>query len=128
MAKTFTAPFAQTNKTAAVTVTDTAEARLATAGVDGALVTKLSALPAGTVTASKLKLLLSKDSGVTKTVIDSVLLAAYTDEDTKATPLTSFTRIGEQTPLRLESGDQLYVSSGVSQAAGVVFVAEWSDF
>lgn len=137
MANTFTAPFAQTPKTATAVVTaagtfanDTPSntSLLLTAGTNGCLVTALSALPRNTATASKLMLFLSKDTGTTKRFIDSALMAAYTSATTTATPLTIFTTVSNSTPLRLEAGDQLYVGSAVALADGIVFSAEYTDF
>ena len=138
MAKTFTAPFAQTPKTASVVVTaasaslngdaPTNTVLLATAGTDGALLTRLTAIPRGTVTASDLLFWISKDSGTTKRLIDSVLMAAHTVAATTAIPITSFSRYSEGTPLRLEAGAELYVGSAVALADGIVFTAELTDF
>lgn len=137
MANTFTAPFAQTPKTATAVVTaagtfandtPTNTSLLLTAGTNGCLVTALSALPRNTATASKLMLFLSKDSGTTQRFIDSALMAAYTSATTTATPVTFFTTISNSTPLRLEAGDQLYVGSAVALTSGIVFSAEYTDF
>lgn len=137
MAKTFTAPFAQTTKTAtavctlATTVandTPTNTVELMTAGSDGAIMTSLLAIPRATVTASSLVLFISKDGGTTKRLIDSELMAAYTMATTTAIPETKFANISETTPLRLEAGDKLYVGSQVALASGIVFKAEWTDF
>jgi len=137
MALTFTAPFAQTPKTATAvataagtfdTDTPTNTVLLLTAGTDGCIVTSLAAMPRATATASKLMLFLSKDSGTTKRFIDSVLMAAYTSNNTTATPVTVFTTVNEATPMRLEAGDQLYVSSAVALASGIVFEAQFTNF
>ena len=137
MALTFTAPFAQTPKTSTAVVTaagtfvddaPTNTQLLVTAGSDGCIVTSLAAMPRATVTASKLMLFLSKDSGTTKRFIDSVLMAAYTSANTTATPVTIFGNISEGSPLRLEAGDQLYVSSAVALASGIVFEAQFTNF
>lgn len=138
MAKTFTAPFAQTPKTATAVATaavsglgtdaPTGTVLLGTAGADGAVVTRLMALPRATVTASSLVLLLSKDGGVTQRLIDSELMAAYTVAATTAIPETSFGNISDSAPLRLEAGDRLYVGSQVALASGIVFKAEWMDY
>ena len=137
MALTFTAPFAQTPKTSSAVVT-TASADLATtptntvllltAGADGALLTRLSAIPRATVTASSLLLWISLDSGTTKSLIDSVLMAAHTVAATTAIPVTAFSRYSEDTPLRLQAGAVLYVGSAVTLAGGIVFTAEQTDF
>ena len=138
MAKTFTAPFAQTPKTATAVVTGAAgtitgdtptnTVLLATAGADGAILTRLTAIPRATVTASSLVIFISKDSGTTKRLIDSELMAAHTVATTTAIPETAFANFSETTPLRLESGDQLYVGSQVALASGIVFRAEYTDF
>lgn len=138
MAKTFTAPFAQTPQTAtAVTTAATASingdtptntVELMTAGADGCIVTKLTAIPRATVTASNLLLFLSKDSGTTQRLVDSALMAAHTVATTTAIPLTQFEGITETTPIRLAAGDKLYVGNQVALASGVVFKAEYTDF
>lgn len=138
MAKTFTAPFAQTPKTATAVVTGAAgtitgdtptnTVLLATAGADGAILTRLTAIPRATVTASSLVIFISKDSGTTKRLIDSELMAAFTVAATTAIAETTFTNFSETTPLRLEAGDQLYVGSQVALASGIVFRAEYTDF
>lgn len=139
MAKVFTAPFAQTPKTLAAVVTAalggigtstvTGAILVATAGADGALVTKLTAMPRATVTASSLALFLVKSSspGVYN-LIDSELMGAYTLSATTAVPETGFVNISEASPLRLEAGDTLYVGSQVALTAGIVFKAEWMNY
>jgi hypothetical protein len=137
MAKTFTAPFAQTPKTATAVVTAVATVttdapsntvELLTAGADGAILTRLTAIPRATVTASSLLVFISSDSGTTKRLIDSELMAAYTMATTTAVPETTFTMYSETTPLRLMAGDKLYVGSQVALAGGIVFRAEYTDF
>lgn len=137
MAKTFTAPFAQTPKTAsavctgAATITNDAPTNtveLITAGADGALVTKLTAIPRATVTATGLYLYISKDAGTTKRLVDSELMAAHTVATTTAIPETKFANISETTPIRLEAGDKLYVGAAVALAGGIVFNVEYMDF
>lgn len=140
MAKTFTAPFAQTPRTAsAVTTTAVASITttaptntvlLLTAGSEGSIVTRLWAIPRGTVTADSLVLWLSKDSGTTKYLIDSELMAAYTTATSTAFPETQFSNYSESSPLRLEASDQLYVGIQVTPASGatIVFKAEYTDF
>ena len=138
MAKTFTAPFAQTPqiKTAVVTSaaasisgdTPTNTVALLTAGADGAILTRLSAIPRATVTASSLLLYTSSDNGTTKRLIDSVLMPAQTVSTTAAIASTAFTNYSETTPLRLAAGETLYVGSQVALASGIVFKAEYTDF
>jgi hypothetical protein len=136
MALTYTAPFAQTPKTAtavctaAATLTDTPSntVLLVTAGTDGAILTRLTAIPRATVTASDLVIFISKDGGTTQRLIDSALMAAYTSAVTTATPVTTFANYSESAPLRLEAGDRIYVGSQVALAGGIVFRAEFTDF
>lgn len=136
MANTFTAPFAQIPKTAtavvtgAATMTDTPTntVLLATAGTDGAILTRLTAIPRATVTASSLVLFISKDNGTTQRLIDSELMAAHTVAVTTAIPETVFSLYSEAAPLRLEAGDRLYVGSQVALAGGIVFRAEFTNF
>jgi hypothetical protein len=136
MANTFTAPFAQTPKTATAVVTAVATLTdtpantvlLVTAGSDGAILTRLTAIPRATVTASSLVVFISKDSGTTQRLIDSELMAAFTVATSTAIPETTFALYTETTPLRLEAGDRLYVGSQVALAGGIVFRAEFTNF
>lgn len=138
MAKTFTAPFAQTPKTAtAVAVAATASittdaptntVELLTAGAEGAILTRLTAIPRATVTANSLVLFLSKDGGATKRLIDSELMGAFTVAATTAIPETVFGNYTEVSPLRLAAGDALYVGAQVALATGVVFRAEYMEY
>jgi len=136
MANTFTAPFAQVPKTATAVVTAVATLTdtpantvlLVTAGSDGAILTRLTAIPRATVTASSLVLFISKDSGTTQRLIDAELMAAYTMATTTLVPETTFALYTETTPLRLEAGDRLYVGSQVALAGGIVFRAEFTNF
>jgi hypothetical protein len=136
MANTFTAPFAQTPKTATAVVTGVATMTdtpantvlLATAGADGAILTRLTAIPRATVTASSLVLFISKDNGTTQRLIDSELMTAHTVAVTTAIPETVFSAYSESSPLRLEAGDRIYVGSQVALAGGIVFRAEFTNF
>lgn len=138
MAKTSTAPFAQTpkNPTAVTTAacasingdTPTNTVLLLTAGTEGALLTSLTAMPRGTVTPSNLLLFLSTDGGTTKRLIDSELMAAHTVATTTAIPETAFGRYSDDTPLRLQASASLYVGNQVTLADGVVWSAQYTDF
>ena len=55
-------------------------------------------------------------------------MKAHTVEATTAIPVTKFENISEITPIRLEAGDELYVSSGVALADGIVFTAQWMEY
>lgn len=137
MAKTFTAPFAQTPKTSSAVCTGagaitgdtpTNTVLLVTAGSDGTILTNVRAMPRATVTASSLTLYISSDTGTTKRMIDSALMAAYTQAITTLTPVTAFSGITESTPIRLAAGDQIYCQSEVALAGGIVFTAQFTDF
>lgn len=136
---TFTAPFVQTPRTGTAVATAalgglatdavTGSALLATAGADGALVTRVTAMPRGTVTPTSLRLFVVKASAPTiYRPVDSELMAAYTNAATTATPETNFSNIALESPLRLEAGDKLYAGIEVALPAGVSFFCEWADF
>ena len=137
MAKTFTAPFAQTPKTSSAVATlagaitgdaPTNTVLLVTAGADGAILTNVRAMPRATVTASSLTLYISSDGGTTQRMIDSALMSAYTQATTTLTPVTSFSGITETTPIRLAAADRIYCQSEVALAGGIVFTAQFTDF
>lgn len=137
MAKTFTAAFAQNPKTFTAVATQAVGSltsdepintvELLTAGPEGAIVTSISAIPRGTVVATGLMLFLSKD-GVEKHLIASEAMGAHTVEATTSIPVVDF-RYLETEPLRLESGDKLFVGLGVdSTTGGIVFTAQSTDY
>ena len=139
MANTPLPAYVQTQKTGSAVVT-TAVTNITTdtptnlvalgdaAGVNGGLVTKVTAMPRATVTASSLLLYTRKNNGATYNLVDSELMAAYTMATTTAIPETTFGNISPSTPLRLEAGEQLYVGSQVLLAAGIVFRSEGANF
>lgn len=100
---------------------------LLTASANGSRVEKLTAMPRATVTASRLDLWLSKDAGVTKRLIATVLMSAHTVANTTAIPTTDF-GYSSDSPLRLEANDRLYVSTAVALAAGIVIAAQYADY
>ena len=145
MANTFTAPFAQIPvtttavATTAVALTGSGSVDndtpsntvlLATAGANGAILTRLTAMPRATVTTTAAYLFVRKsaDASGVRRLIDSSTVIAYTLATTTAVPVTSFTNYSETAPLRLAAGDELYVGASVSLAAGIVFRAELTDF
>lgn len=93
----------------------------------GSLLKALSVMPRATVTASKLQLYISFDSGVTLWLISSALMAAHTLDAVTATSITTFGDISEGTPIRLPAGSSLYVGISVGLAAGVVFAGQLED-
>lgn len=136
MPMTETPAFAQTPKTATAAVslaaanisTDapTNTELLLTAGANGSIVTRLTAIPRATVAPSSLLLFISNDSGTTKRLIDSETMALQTVSTSAGISETAFSNYSETRPLRLAAGDRLYVGSQV--AANVVFKAEYTDF
>jgi len=143
MAKTFTAPFAQAPKcvtavssnTAAGITTDSISnsTLLLTAGADGALITRLVAMPRTTIGATAAYLFHSNNSGTTQRIIDSITLGAQTlasSTQSSGIILTAFTNISETTPLRLGAGESIYVGIGNTQPSGngIVFSAQYTDF
>lgn len=149
MAKTFTAPFAQTPQTASAVATAvvslttsgveqsatvTNSVLLLTAGAEGSILTSLSAIPRATVTATALWIWSSTDNGTTKNLIASALMPAYTLAATTENTRTVFkhadgsTVISETAPLRLAAGEKLYVGIGVALSSGIMFNARYSDF
>lgn len=148
MAKTFTAPFAQTPNvwsaaattavplTGASSVADGSPANavlLGTAGTDGGIITSISAIPRATVTATALYLWSSTDSGTTKMLIASALMPANTLAATTENVRTVFkhadgTVVSESAPLRVQAGEKLYCGIGVTLASGIVFSVRETDF
>jgi len=137
MALSNLAVFAQKPMTGTVVVTGAAGAinsdaptgvsLLMTAGQDGAILTRLWAIPRGTVGAGSLLLFIQGTDGAVR-LIDSEALAAFTSSTTVALPETVFSNYSENTPLRLAAGDKLYVGNQVAAASGMVFRAEWTNF
>ena len=95
---------------------------LLAAQTNGARITKITALARATVTATELQLFVSADSGTTKKLINSTLMAAYTVAQT-----TGQTEIdlgySESAPLILMSTESLYIGIGVTNT-GILFRAE----
>lgn len=92
-----------------------------------ARVTRITAMPRATVTATMLQLYLSKDGGTTKRLINSKLMAAHTVAATTAIPVTDF-GYSDVNPLLLEQGDSLYVAQAVTLADGICWDAEWANY
>lgn len=134
MAKTFTAPYAQTpqrgtaSTTAAhTTLNDISDdcALLATAGADGAVVTRLAASPLETVTTGVCYLYSSTDSGVSGKLLRAKAMAADTVSTTDAPAEIDF-GYTESAPLRLKAAERLYV--GFSLAKIIAWSCDQMDF
>lgn len=131
--------FAQKPKTATCSVsaaiasittnTPTNTVLLVTAGNDGEMIVKVSAIPKATVTASCLHLFLRKSgdaANIRRLLPYSALMAAYTYATTTENKPTTFADITEANPLRLEAGDELY--AGATVANNVEFSALLATF
>lgn len=127
--------YAQAPKTATAVVTaavgnlgtdaPTGLVALLTAGANGTIVTRLTAMPRASLLSASLLLYLSKD-GTTMRLIDSETMAAQTFGAGAGIAETTFANYSETRPLRLAPGDMLYV--GCQIAANIVFRAEYTDF
>lgn len=104
---------------------------LATAGVNGGYVTKITATPMGSVTAGCVVLFESANSAAgslaTLTPVDSVVMAAYTQATATAYPVTEFSKITPDNPKRLGPGMSLAIGCEVGQASGIAYHVEWED-
>lgn len=136
MPMTNTAPFPQIPRTKAATCTAAATiadnnpaniVELCTAGVNGAVLTKLTATPRATVSATNLLLFLQKQGTTTKELIDTATMLAGTVNTSTSVRPTSF-GYSELATLRLEAGDKLFVGAMVALASGIVFKAEFTDY
>lgn len=135
MAKTYEPPFAQEKVTgvalltaAKTTYNDATNAvLLITAGAEGAIVRRVTAIPRATVTASQIQIYRSSDDGTTLTFYSSVLMAAYTMAQTTAAPVTDFA-ITYAEPWSLAPGERLYAATGVALAGGIIVTAEGENF
>ena len=99
---------------------------LLTAGTNGSLVSKLSATPRATVTATQLILLVSTDAGSTFHLLATQLMAAYTMAATTQAASVDF-GYSDTAPLRLGPNERLYVGIGVALAGGIDFFASAQD-
>jgi hypothetical protein len=106
---------------------------LFTAGANGSVIYRLTALPRGTVTATQLQLYRSPD-GVIMNLIRLGLMPAYAMAQTTipafgTAPFADVVDFGysESVPLRIKAGVQLWAGIGVALAAGIVFDAQGED-
>ncbi len=147
MPKTNTAVFAQHPRTAATTLTNAVAVtgvgsiqdandavagtrKLFTAGAEGAIVTRLRFLPRGTISATSVYVFVRKagDAADVRRLIDSALLSAITVSTTSRPVPVEVTSVTEQTPLRLEAGDEVYIGISVAATPGITAYAELTDF
>lgn len=109
-----------------VTSTPGTKQLLLTAGLKGAEVSSITAIPRATVTASSLYLFVSTDVGVTTILENSVLMAAHTVATTTAIPVTDF-GYTESNTIILGPNGRLYVGSGVALVGGIAFTGQHVD-
>lgn len=139
MPLTYEAPFAQATKTASAYVKDALATTtttgglngtvlLMTAGSDGAIVTRVTAIPIFSVVASGLVLGIKKANATIIWLFDSTFAPAWTSSTAQAFPAINFDRISRDNPLELEAGDQLYVGTRVALEYGYTFTAAWKNF
>lgn len=105
----------------------TAAVKLATFGPNGGRLTRLRSIPRATVTPTGLHLYLSTNGGVTKTLIDSKLMAAHTVAATTAIPVTDW-GYSDLVPLFAPPNAELYVSQAVALLGGIAHEVEWADY
>lgn len=99
---------------------------LVTAGVNGARVTRLWAVPLEQInTANNIQLFRSYDAGTTKFLADSKLMATVTPGAAVANTPTDF-GYSDSNPLILAANERLYVAEGQTEAINVI--AEWADY
>lgn len=102
---------------------------LMSAGPLGSYITKITAIPMGTVAASSIVLFESTSPAGSTLMypVDSELMPAYTQATTTALPETNFSNISPANPKRV--GPSMYISIGceVAQAAGIAYHIEWQD-
>lgn len=100
---------------------------LGQAGPNDSMLTRLTALPRATPTATVLYLFVSKDGGTTKRLIGRAKMGAATVSTTDFPEPTDF-GFNESNGYRFEAGDELYVGISVAITAGIVFAGQLSDF
>lgn len=136
MAKTFEAPFPQMPVTGSAVCTGAATwaddnpantVELFSAGTDGAVITRVSAMPRATVSATSLLLWVQKSGATLKRLKTSAVMPAQTvNTTTKNTPVMF--EFSELNTLRLGPGDKLFAGIAVALAAGVVFSVEGTNY
>ena len=139
MAKTNLAPFAQNKRTGIAIATtaktiynDTANTVLVvTAGPEGAILRRITAIARATVTATQLQYYRSLDGGVTMTFFGTAIMPAATLSATTIFPEVLKYELASgflDTPIALAANERIYCAIGVALAAGIVFTGEWEDF
>ena len=118
-------PAGATNSTYTTSPTNTV--LLVTAGLNGARLTKLQAIPCATVGAAN-QVQAFRDAGTTgasKFFFDSALMATYVMAQTTEAPTTDF-GYSDDNPLILQPNERIYMAEG--QSVSINVVAEWADY
>lgn len=98
---------------------------LVTAGVNGARLTRLLAIPLETVTANNLQAYRSLDAGTTKYLAAAATGGSDTVSGTDG-PTTVDFGFSDDNPMILQANERIYVATGITKAYN--FVAEWADY
>lgn len=98
---------------------------LATAGANGARLTKITAIPRAALSATVIQLFRSTDAGTTKRLFDCVLMPACTMTAGTDIPTADF-GYSETNPILMQAGETIYAALGA--AANVCVLAEWGDY
>jgi hypothetical protein len=138
MAKTNVAAFAQDPDTASAlltaavgnltSLTPTGLVAAFTAGPNGAIVTRIGAMPRGSVTATGVYMFKSTDAGATQHLKDSVGLPLQTVAAGANIVGADFAKYSESRPMRLGAGESLSFGLGSAQASGVDIDVEYTNF
>lgn len=107
------------------TTSPTNTALLLTAGVNGARVTRIVAVPLETVTANFLQVYRSTDSGTTKYLAACATGGSDTVSGTDGPSVIDF-GFSEDAPMILQANERLYVATGISKSYN--FVADYADY
>jgi hypothetical protein len=99
-----------------------------TAGPNGALITRISAIPRGSVTATGVYMFKSVDSGATQHFKDSVSMPLQTITAGGNIVPTVFPNYSEARPMRIGAGEILSFGLGVAQANGVDVDIEYTNY
>ena len=107
------------------TTSPTNTALLLTAGVNGARVTRIVAVPLETVTANFLQVYRSTDTGTTKYLAACATGGSDTVSGTDGPSVIDF-GFSEDAPMILQANERLYVATGISKSYN--FVADYADY
>lgn len=98
-----------------------------TAGANGSRITRVTAIPRASVTATELQLFRSTDGGATRIYLKSKTMALFTVVNTAVNPETDF-GYSDVNPLILGANEILYCGIAVALASGIAFTAEGADY